>query len=286
MIPLRHRRDVVFGCVAENNPKYLSQALRLVQSLRWFGGTLSDAEFICCVVDGVGPAFQRALERFGAKVRAVQRFHPANPNSNKLRFLEMLETGSFETVVLLDCDTIIVQDPAAYLQADTLQARMAGYPTVRAEVFATLFSHFQLPLPTEEYRCAVSGDPTIWYCNAGVLIFPRDILRNFFPVWRGFTIDLCNQRALLKDLGNFCEQASLTLAYFKNPVPFSELPLELNCPIPEDSPRVMDAVKTCDPVIIHYHNRTDRDGLIISNSNPHAGERINAFNEKVKNLPT
>jgi hypothetical protein len=30
-------------------------------------------------VDGVDPAFQRALQRFGAKVRAVQRFHPANP---------------------------------------------------------------------------------------------------------------------------------------------------------------------------------------------------------------
>jgi hypothetical protein len=276
-------KDIVFGCVAENNTKFLSQALRLIQSLRWFGGTLSNAEFILCVVEGLDPSYQAHFESLGAKVRIVKRFNHANPYSNKLRFLELPEVELFYTIVLLDCDTIFVQDPAAYLQVDALQARMAGYPTVRSDVFATLFSHFQLPLPTEEYRCAVSGDPTIWYCNAGVLIFPRDILRNFFPVWRGFTIDLCNQRALLKDLGHFCEQASLTLAYFKNPVPFSELPLELNCPIPEDLPRLLDAVKTCDPAIIHYHKRIGADGLIMKNSNPYVNKRIDDFNKKLKN---
>ena len=34
------------GCVAENTPKYLSQALRLAQSVRWFGCTMTDVNFI------------------------------------------------------------------------------------------------------------------------------------------------------------------------------------------------------------------------------------------------
>jgi hypothetical protein len=157
---------------------------------------------------------------------------------------------------------------------------MAGYPTVSTKLFKKLFQKFGLNIPKENYKCSVSGDPTIWYCNTGVLIIPNHIFRNLFPVWRGCTIDLCDQRTLLKAVGNFCEQASLTLAFFKNPVPFLELPLELNCPVPDDSPRVVEKIKTCDPVIIHYHNRIDRDGLIIANSNPFARQRIAAFNER------
>lgn len=192
----------------------------------------------------------------------------------------------FETIVLLDCDTIILQDPAPYFNSTALQARMAGYPTVSTKLFKKLFQKFGLNIPKENYKCSVSGDPTIWYCNTGVLIIPNHIFRNLFPVWRGCTIDLCDQRTLLKAVGNFCEQASLTLAFFKNPVPFSELPLKLNCPVPDDSPRVVEKIKTCDPVIIHYHNRIDRDGLIIANSNPFARQRIAAFNERwVKESP-
>jgi hypothetical protein len=55
--------EVVFGCVAENTPKYLSKALRLVRSLRWFGGTLSNAEFIVCLVGGVDSSYQAEFDR-------------------------------------------------------------------------------------------------------------------------------------------------------------------------------------------------------------------------------
>src|SRR5258708_29202929 len=33
--------EIVVGCVTEDTPKYLGQTLRLVQSIRWFGGALA-----------------------------------------------------------------------------------------------------------------------------------------------------------------------------------------------------------------------------------------------------
>ncbi len=62
-------KDVVLGCVAENTPKYLSQALRLVQSLRWFGGETAKSTFIVCVVNEIDPTYQKQFEKYGAQVR-------------------------------------------------------------------------------------------------------------------------------------------------------------------------------------------------------------------------
>ena len=273
--------EVVFGCVADNAPKYLSQALRLVQSVRWFGGTMSDAAFIICVVEGVDPTYRAAFERYGATVRVVQRFHHANPFPNKLRLLELRELESFGTIVLLDCDTITVQDVVPLLTPGVLQARIAGYPTVATTTFRKLFDHFKMTMPLEDFRCSVSGDPTIWYCNDGVVILPSNLRKDFFPVWRTFALDLCVDARLLKAVQNFCTQASLTLAYCKHPIPFSELPLEANCPIPDDRAARNTAVLACDPAIIHYHHRVDGEGYILPNSNPLAAKRIAAFNERL-----
>ncbi len=272
---------IVIGCVAENTPKYLSQALRLLQSVRWFGGTMAKVDFIVCIVDEVDPEYKAEFERLEALVRIVPRFSPVHPQSNKLRFFELLELAAYDTIIFLDCDTIIVQDPSMYLDGAVMQARIAGYPTVPHTIFKELFSFFGLSLPAQQYQCSVSGEPTIWYSNAGVLIVPAGILKTFFPVWRKFTIALCQNIDLLQDARNFCEQASLTLAFVAEPVPFKALPLAMNCPVPSDDAILDLKVRECDPVIIHYHNQIDHAGLVICNSNPFASERINTFNERV-----
>jgi hypothetical protein len=282
MTTLERPTTVLLGCVADNKPAYLSQSLRLLQSVRWFGGTLADAPFYICCVDAVDPWYRTAFERLGATVRIVRRFHEANPFPNKLRFLELAEETEFDTIVLLDCDTIMVQDAAPFLATAGLGARIAGYPTVSTKVFRKLFSRFGLRLPPEDYRCAVSGDATIWYCNTGVVSFAADVLREFLPVWRGATQALCDDRSLLRTVKNMCEQASLTLAFFKHPVPFVELPLSMNCPIPPNLTGVMEDVRSCDPAIIHYHRQVDAEGLIVSNANPFARRRIIEFNERCR----
>jgi hypothetical protein len=274
--------DVVLGCVADNTPKYLSQALRLVQSVRWFGGPMADAAFIVGIVDAVDAAFRDAFERHGATVRIVRRFHRANPFPNKLRLLELPELDAFGTTVLLDCDTIVVRDVLPLLTPGVLQARMAGYPTVSTRTFRRLFAHFKMAMPSEDHRCSVSGAPTIWYCNDGVVVLPADLRKDFVPAWTSFASALCDDGTLLRAVQNFCTQASLTLAYFSRRVPFSALPLEANCPSRGEQDAGDGAVTTCDPAIIHYHHRVDGEGFLLATPNRRASDRIAAFNERLR----
>src|SRR6202035_255686 len=44
--------ECLIGCVAENDPRFLAAACRLVQSIRWFGGALAGARVGVCVVGG------------------------------------------------------------------------------------------------------------------------------------------------------------------------------------------------------------------------------------------
>ena len=85
-------RRIVFGCVADNNPKYLSQALRLLQSIRWFGGTLADSDVIICAVDEIDSTYSGEFEQLGALVRVVPRFCSSHPPSNKLQFFQQHPT--------------------------------------------------------------------------------------------------------------------------------------------------------------------------------------------------
>ncbi len=97
-------QERLVGCVAENDSRSLGQALRLVQSIRWFGGELAAARVRVCVAGGVDPAFQRALESYGAEVRVV--------SSSFQRDRE----NDHETPLWLECGTVVVQDPLPWVR--------------------------------------------------------------------------------------------------------------------------------------------------------------------------
>jgi hypothetical protein len=119
-------QNLVIGCVAENTPKFLSQALRLLQSIRWFGGKIADAKIIICVVEGIDPAYRDEFQEYFAEVRIVERFSEKHPQSNKLRCLQQEDLKEYRNTLLLDCDTVVVQDPSSYLSTDGLLGKIAG----------------------------------------------------------------------------------------------------------------------------------------------------------------
>ncbi len=273
--------SLLIGCVADNNPKYVAQASRLVQSIRWFGGELSNADVLVCLIH---PTEQECIEHFqklGAFVRIVPFFSYFHHQPNKLRFLEMPEAYLYDYVMLMDCDTLVVQDFSPFIQGEALQAKIADGATVSFETFQGLFSLFGLPLPQPEYRCTYSNQPTIWYCNTGVVIFPQKILRCLYPTWRRYTTEVLRDAAVLEKLGNFCEQASLTLAFAENPVPYRELPVGMNFPLHRAGRNAPPGIADCDPLIIHYHDLTDASGFVQPTSHRLAQARIDAFNENL-----
>jgi len=274
-------RRLAVGCVADSSEKYLDQALRLLQSWRWFAGAMAGADFYVCVVEAVPSEYREAYQALGAHVRVVQRFSAVHPPSNKLRFLELPELAGADRVVLLDCDTLVVQPPLRLLSAADLAAKMADFATVPPAVFARLFAAFELPLPPAAEHCTVSGQPTIAYFNAGVLSFSAQAMDRLVPAWLRFNRALLEQLTLLGDAANFCEQASLSLALAACQTRYEALGNEMNFPahcqnLPPDS-----GFGTTDPVIIHYHALIDRNGLLEASPYARVDQRLQTFNARL-----
>lgn len=276
--------------MVDNKPKYRQEALRLIQSIRSFAGSLANVDIVVCLVEGSNAPFVAALERWEVTIRTVKRFSRAYPYANKLRFFELPEIYAYDTVMFLDCDTLVMRDPSAYISGENFQAKIENHQSVPLTTFEDIFIYYNLPLPPCDYLTAISGQPTIWYCNTGVLIFPTPLLRDLYPRWKKYTQDLIAHKALLMDNAKFLEQVTLTLAYAEAPLPFAELPIAMNFPLlrkrtlrTPQSP-IVQAHCDCDPVIIHYRHRVNADGSIANVANsPFVQARIHRFNYRLRN---
>src|SRR5215470_12697936 len=121
--------NVVFTCVAEPTKHFLEQSARLLMSLRWFGGSLAQARF---VLGCTGPIPQGALKFFDeyrAEVTTIERYDLAHGHSNKIALLGSPLLAGHDIVVLLDCDTVLVQDPSRCLNREMIGIKLADLPT-------------------------------------------------------------------------------------------------------------------------------------------------------------
>lgn len=279
MITEPGKTNIVVGCVAENTSKYLSQALRLLQSLRWFGGEIANAKFIVCVVEGIDTAYRQAFQRYSAEVRIVERFNEKHPQSNKLRFLQQEDLKNYRNILLLDCDIIVVQDPSSFLQCEGLRAKIADGPTISSVLFKKLFDFYELPLPTEDYKCTVRRSPTIPYFNAGVLLFSQSAMSELVPTWVALNEQLIERMDLLEDRSNFCEQASLSLALIAAGTRFDIFDNDMNFPIHHED--YISCLEEIDPLLIHYHSLVSPSGYIQGSKYSLTNNRITQFNERL-----
>ena len=274
---------IVVGCVADNSQKYLDQALRLLQSWRWFAGKLANFDFHVCVVDDLPATYREKYESYGAQVHIVSRFSDHHPQSNKLRFLELPLLHGASRVILLDCDTVVVQEPLGLICDADFAAKIADFPTVTSDIFQSLFSVFDLLFPEESETCTVHGEQTIPYFNAGVLSFSQKAMHTLVPEWISINRDLLEHHLdIFKSRSNFCEQASLSLALAKCGTSIQTLSNRLNFPGHcHHEPLTSDLGRT-DPVIIHYHWLVDEDGFLQNSPYPKVNKRIELFNARLK----
>lgn len=273
--------EVVVGCVTENTPKFLGQALRLLQSLRWFGGALAQSHVVVGVVEQIDPRARRSLEAYGADIRIVPRFHLGNPSSNRLQIFAELRDRPESHYLLLDCDTIVVRDPLPLLRRDVFQAKVAPFPTVTHEVFERLFAHFGVLLPARSYTTGYSGTPTIPYFNAGVISISRALAEKLAPEWRRFNAALADEPRLAVPCEKHIHQAALALALATTKIPVEAVGAELNYQVNATEFPTPRGYAEIDPVIIHYHERVDRDGRLLRVPFPKAQERIELFHRRL-----
>ncbi len=273
-------RDLLVGCVAEDNPKYLEQACRLVRSIRWFGGGLAQARLLVCAVEGIADSARQELESYGAEVRVVRRFHEKNGSANRLRFFEEAWDMERELLLVLDCDTLVVRDPLPLLRPGRLQAKIEALPTVTHDVFVRLFRHFGLPLPPRRHVMEWTRTPTIPYFNGGMILIPCDLARRLVPVWGDFNRRLAERPELVYPCERHLHQASLSLALAACPVPFEEASVELNYQLNATHLEPPAGFLARDPAILHYHDLVDSAGDLLPSPYPLARMRSEMFNQR------
>jgi hypothetical protein len=272
---------VAVAFVAENTPKFLGQALRLLQSIRWFGGELANSHVVAGIVEELDPRASRALERYDADIRIVHRFHRANPTANRLQLFAELAKGPEEHFLLLDCDTLVLRDPLPLLRPDAFQAKIEPFPTVTHPVFERLFAHFGLALPPRAYVTGYSGTPTIPYFNAGVLSIPRARAETLEPAWRRFNTELADDPSLAAPYEKHIHQAALALALASTKIPVEAAGAELNYQVNATEYPTPRGYAEIDPVILHYHDRVDREGKLRRVPFPKAQEGIDRFHARL-----
>src|SRR5436305_10467411 len=185
-------------------------------------------------------------------------------------------------LLLLDGETVVVQDPLPWMRRGSFQSKIAPLPTVTPQVFARVFRHYGLPLPAREHVNSFAGTPTIPYCNSGVILLPADLARRILPVWRDYQARLAAELEILHPCQRQCHQASLSLALAACPVPFAEAPAELNFPLNLSHLPPPEGFFAVDPAILHYYDRVDPEGYLLHTPYPFAQVRIEAFNRRLR----
>jgi glycosyltransferase involved in cell wall biosynthesis len=272
--------DLLIGCVTEDAPRSLGQTLRLVRSIRWFGGRAAAARILVCAVESIRPEARAALAALGAEVRVVPRFDARSPFANKLQFFAEAETTGASFLLLLDCDTLLVGDPLPLMPGGVFSAAIADVPSVTHDVFVRLFAHFGLRLPPRRHTTTLLPEPTIAYFNSGVLSVPAPLARDLATAWRDYNRRLLDDPALLAPCERHANQAALALAVAARAIPYQAAPAALNLPIHMPHLARTPELLAAEPVILHYHGRVDADGFLLRTGYPRVDARIDAFNER------
>ncbi len=274
--------NTVFTCVTEPTNQLLEQSARLLMSLRWFGGSLAQAPF---VLGHTGPIPRTALELFDhydADVVAVERYDPTHGHSNKIALLGSPILAGHDIVVLLDCDTVLVQDPARWLNRDVVAIKLADLPTVSLAELQSIFRHLKCPVPSPRYHHELTGDACLAYCNSGVMIVPEKYRQRLANEW-----DYWNRQVLaLPETLSFnrlhTDQVGLALALENTEVPFEPLPAEMNLPAHFNAEFYPARWQDLDPVIIHYHRLSYPDGFLKPCALRQCTQRIESFNARLR----
>jgi hypothetical protein len=255
-----------FACVAENGPDWFDKAYNLALSVRTFGGSLADAPVIVSFVGDVEREYATALEKIGAEVRVVERFHPRSPYLNKMRMLELAEDSSFDVLVALDCDVLVAGDIRDDLPVDRVAAKPADVDVLTDDQWSGLYRALDLEPPRERFAAATTGEPMYPYFNSGVVTVPHAMCRGLLDRWTGYVEAILRiydegPQVVPSQWQFHLDQFSLAVALAREEPPPVALPLRLNMPVHIDvHPSFREEITP--PYVIHYHKNIGADGFV------------------------
>jgi hypothetical protein len=275
--------NVVFSCVTENDPAWFQRVANLVSSVRWFGGSLSDATFIVNFVGDVAPEYSKALRDLDAQVRVVERVDSRAGFANKLRMLELDRDEAFDALVGLDCDVVVVDDFSDEVPASSIGAKPADYDLFTDREWSRLYETVGMQPPPRTQRATSSGKPVGPYFNTGVLTVPRALCGELSRRWTTCHTEIVarferDPNLIRPDLQVYSDQLALSLAIAEGGMPWEPLPVTMN--FPSHVPVHRSALSGRAPMIVHYHDEIDADGFLRRPRCSIAADSADRFNRR------
>lgn len=272
---------ILFSCTAENRDRWCAEVVNLALSVRRFGGSLADAPFVACFVDGAEPAYVERLAALDVEVKVVPRFDPRSPHSNKLRMLELAATHEFDTLIALDTDTLVVGDLTPYVSPDAVAAKPENDDPLGVEGWRRLHGALGIAEPSRSMVMTTTGAVTYPYVNTGVVMVPHHRCGELLEAWSKRVhqlLDLSGDRPDVLDPGQltWTDQLAMALTIHADGVPIAPLPVAANLStIVRVHP--LFAPEVTPPFVIHYHNEMDERGFVFRSQNARLNPLIDAF---------
>jgi hypothetical protein len=202
------------------------------------------------------------------------------PVTNKLRFFQQPDLDRYETILLLDCDTLVVQNPFPALDDSLVQAKIVPRIIIEHQKFATIFRALDVPLPAPSCRTSLTGEKIIPYFNTGVVCINARAIESLIPRWIGYVDRLIQRVELLTPHEWFIEQVALSLAVASGGCAFSHVGNELNFQIHFPREHFIPEIARIDPRIVHYHGGVTARKTIARTAYRLANARIEEFNRR------
>jgi hypothetical protein len=273
---------ILVACVAENDDRFYREARNLVLSVRRFGGPLGGAPIVVCFVDGVEDRYEKGLAELDAEVEVVARFDPRTPASNKLRMLELAETRTFDVLLAIDTDTVVLGDVGTYADPDRVAVKPENRDPYSVETWRALFADLDIAEPTRSMVTTSTGQLTYPYFNSGVLFVPRRLCRSLLASWSQRVYDVLDLYERRPEIvpppeRHWTNQLALALAVAGDGVDVARLPVAANLSTTV-AVHPLFAHEVTPPLVLHYHNELDAEGYVFRSRNAALNPLIDAFN--------
>ena len=227
-------RQILFACVSESDPEWFPRVQNLVLSLRRFGGSCKEAPFVVNYVDEVPAEAASVLSEMGAETRRVAPLRDRGPQ-NKLRMLDLHDSFEFDVLVALDCDTVVVGDPAPHIPHSAVGAKPVDYDPLTRHDWRRLYHRLNITASAPTVRATSTGKETPSCFNSGVLTVPRPLCEQFQQEWLSAHSQVADtlgsdSRVIPRHLHFFGDQLSLAFCLAYTNLDFVPLSVTMNFP--------------------------------------------------------
>ena len=269
---------IAMCCAADEKRKYLVQAARWAQAIRWAG---VDADLFIGFTDPCPEDYRALFQGLGVRLAQIPRASDWHGPSNKLGILRVPELAGYDFVVLSDCDIVVAGDIASEMRSGRIRAKPADLDTLRNEVLEGLFAAAGQPMPTRMVVTSIDRVPKPPYCNSGFIAFPGALLPGFMDRWLHWNAFVLANPGLLGDSTFFTDQGSFALALAEYIDIYDELPVTMNFPCHLDAHRFPPEFHELEPTVLHYHDRVDERGFLLPTQLPGPDRVIARYNALV-----